>query len=195
MLGGSDRCVKTPGTGKHKMPAGRPKALDPQTAMPIILRLFWHDGYGGVTLDQLAAQLGVTKPTLCRALGEKEAVYAAALGAYHEAFIAPAEAHLNGATTLRDALAGAFAVFVDRVLDERLPAGCFLGDSSMVGGFGTGLIAETIDALRGSLAAAVQQRVRGALEDGELEPASSVQPVVAYILGQISALGDIAFSR
>jgi hypothetical protein len=48
--------------------------------MPVILRHFWHDGYGGATLDQIAAELGVTKPTLYRTLGEKEAVFAAALG-------------------------------------------------------------------------------------------------------------------
>lgn len=177
------------------MSAGRPKALDLETAMPVILRLFWHDGYGGSTLDRVAAELGVTKPTLCRTLGEKEAIFAAALEEYHRAYIAPAEAHLEQAATLREALTGVFAVFVERILNEDLPAGCFLGDSAMVGGFGTGRIADTIDRLQGRLATLVQQRVETAINDGELEPTSSAESVVPYILGQISALSAISRSR
>ena len=129
------------------MSAGRPRALNLETAMPVILRHFWHDGYGGATLDQVAAEVGVTKPTLYRTLGEKEAVFAAALGTYHQTYIAPAERHLEQAATLRAALAGFFAVFVDRILDDDLPAGCFLGDSAMTGRFSTGPIAATIQRL------------------------------------------------
>lgn len=177
------------------MPAGRPRALDLEAAMPVILRLFWHDGYGGATLDQVAAELGVTKPTLCRALGEKEAIFAAALEEYHRAYIAPAEVHLEQAGTFREALAGVFAVFVDRILDEDLPAGCFLGDSAMTGGFGTGLIADTIDGLQGRLATQIQQHVEAAIADGEIEPDSSVEAVVPYVLGQVSALSAISRSH
>lgn len=163
--------------------------------MPVILRLFWHDGYGGSTLDQVAAELGVTKPTLCRTLGEKEAIFAAALEEYHRAYIAPAEVHLEQAATLRQALAGVFAVFVERILNEDLPAGCFLGDSAMTGRFGTGLIADTIHRLQGRLAMLVQQRVETAINDGELEPTSSAESVVPFILGQISALSAISRSH
>lgn len=163
--------------------------------MPVILRLFWHDGYGGSTLDQVAAELGVTKPTLCRTLGEKEAIFAAALDEYHRVYIAPAEAHLEQSVTLREALTGVFTVFVERILNEDLPTGCFLGDSAMTGGFGTGLIAETIDKLQGRLATLVQQRVETAIDHGELEPTSSSESVVPFILGQISALSAISRSR
>lgn len=162
--------------------------------MPVILRHFWHDGYGGTTLDQVAAELGVTKPTVYRALGEKEAVFAAALGSYHQTYIAPAERHLQQAATLREALAEFFAVFVDRILDDELPAGCFLGDSAITGRFSSGPIAATIDRLQGRLASLVQQRVEAAIDDGEFEPATSVAAVVPYVLGQVSALSAISRS-
>ena len=177
------------------MPAGRPRAIDLDTAMPVILRLFWHDGYGGSTLDQVAAELGVTKPTLCRTLGEKEAIFVAALEEYHRAYIAPADVHLERAASLHEALTGVFAVFVERILDDELPTGCFLGDSSMVGGFGDGLIADAIGRLQGRLVARVQQRVEAAIADGELAPTSSVGSVVAFVLGQISALSAISRSQ
>jgi|TARA_B110000240_G_C13424210_1_gene420848 AcrR family transcriptional regulator len=174
------------------MPAGRPQSLDLEAAMPVILRHFWHDGYAGATIDQVAAELGVTKPTVYRAFGEKEAVFAAALDTYHRAYIAPAEQHLEQAATLRDALTGFFAVFVDRIVDDDLPAGCFLGDSAMAGTFTTGPIAATIDRLQGRLGSLVQQRVEAAINGGELEPATSVAAVVPFVLGQVSALSAIS---
>jgi AcrR family transcriptional regulator len=177
------------------MPAGRPRALKLDTAMSVILRLFWHDGYGGATLDQVAAELGVTKPTLYRALGEKEAVFAAALDTYHESYIAPAEQHLQQAATLRAALTGVFTVFIDRILDEDLPSGCFLGDSAMTGRFSTGPIAATIHRLQGRLASLVQQCVEAAIDDGELEPTTSAADVVTFVLGQVSALSAISRSH
>ena len=174
------------------MTAGRPRALDLDTAMPVILRVFWHDGYGGSTLDQVAAELGVTKPTLYRTLGEKEAIFAAALDAYHQTYLAPAEEHLEQAATLREALAGMFAVFVERILDEDLPRGCFLGDSAMTDEFDAGPIAATIGRLQGRLAALVQERVQAAIKEGELEPATSAASVVPFVLGQVSALSAIS---
>lgn len=163
--------------------------------MPTILRLFWYDGYSGSTLDRVAAELGVTKPTLCRTLGEKEAIFVAALEEYHRTFIAPAEVRLEQARTLRGALGGAFDVFAERVLSEGLPAGCFLGDSAMVGGFETGPIADTISRLQGRLVSLVQRRVKAAIDDGELDPNASAEAVVPFILSQVFALSAISRSR
>lgn len=174
------------------MAAGRPRALDLETAMPVILGHFWHNGYGGATIDQIAAELGVTKPTVYRALGEKEAVFAAALDAYHQTYIAPAERQLQQVGTLREVLAGFFAVFVDRIVDNDLPAGCFLGDTAMTGRFSSGPIAVTIGRLQGRLASLVQQRVQMAIDGGELAATASAATVVPFVLGQVSALSAIS---
>ena len=135
------------------MPAGRPKSLDPAVAMPTILRMFWRGGYDGSTLDQIATELGVTKPTLCRTLGDKEAIFAAALDAYHRQHIKPAQEHLDQAETLRLGLEAVFALFAERTLTAELPDGCFMGDSGSSGDFVTGPIAETLQSLQNQLGA------------------------------------------
>lgn len=175
--------------------AGRPRALDIDAALPEILRLFWESGYSGQTLDQIAAQLGVTKPTLCRTLGDKEAIFAAALVEYHETHIAPAEEGLEHAETLRLGLHAMFGVFVERIVDQGLPPGCFMGDTSATGGFVSGAIAETLQTLHGRLATRVRQRIEAGINDGELEPTTSAMPVLQFVLGQISALAAISRSE
>lgn len=172
--------------------AGRPRALDLDTALPVILRLFWEHGYSAQTLDQLAAALGVTKPTLCRTLGDKDAIFAAALHEYYQAYIAPAEEHVKHADTLRDALHGFFAVFVARIADEDLPPGCFMGDTATTGGFESGTIAETLQTLHQRLGSTVHMRIEAAITHGELEPSTSALPVVQFVLGQVSALAAIS---
>ena len=174
------------------MPAGRPSALDLDASMPVIMRMFWRDGYEGSTLDQVAAALGVTKPTLCRTLGDKQAIFAAALQAYHQEHIAPAERDLDQATTLREALESVFALFVERTLTDDLPEGCFLGDTASLSDFASGAIAVTLRDLQNRLASSVQGRVERAIGAGELDPTSTPAPVVHYLLGQFAAISAIS---
>jgi hypothetical protein len=64
----------------------------------------------------------------------------------------------------------------------------------MTGRFSTGPIAATIQRLQGGLASLVELRVAAAVDDGELEPATSVAAVVPFVLGQVSALSAISRS-
>ena len=177
------------------MPAGRPKALDLEKATPLIVGMFWRRGYAGSTLDEIATALSVTKPTLCRTLGDKEAIFAAAVDAYHREHIEPAEDHLDRAATLGQALEAVFSLFVDRTLDDGLPEGCFLGDNGSSGEFTTGPIATTLNALQSRLARSVQRRIEQAISDGELEPGTTPAPIVQYLLGQFAALSAISRSH
>lgn len=163
--------------------------------MPTILRMFWRGGYDGSTLDQIAAELGVTKPTLCRTLGDKEAIFATALAAYHHEYIEPAERHLERAESLREGLESVFWLFAERTLTAELPDGCFMGDSGSSGDFVDGPIAETLQALQNRLAASVQGRVLGAFADGELEPSAGPAAVVQYVFGQFAAISAISRSH
>ncbi len=174
------------------MPAGRPKSLDPVEALPTVLRMFWRGGYDGPTLDQIATELGVSKPTLCRTLGDKEAIFAAALEAYHREHIEPAEHYLDQAEALRDALEAVLALFAERTLAAELPDGCFMGDTGSSGDFVTGPVAATLNTLQGQLVASVQRRVEGALAEGELEPSTEPSAVVQYLLGQFAAISAIS---
>jgi AcrR family transcriptional regulator len=174
------------------MPAGRPKSLDPADALPTIVRMFWRGGYDGSTLDQIATELGVSKPTLCRTLGDKEAIFAAALEAYHREHIEPAERYLDQAETLREALEAVFGLFAERTLTAELPDGCFMGDSGSSGDFVAGPIAATLNALQDRLVASVQGRVTCALAEGELESSTEPTTVVQYLLGQFAAISAIS---
>lgn len=61
---------------------GRPKQYDAQTALQLAGGVFWAKGYSGTSLDDLAAAMGMNRPSIYRAFGDKEAVYRQAMGQF-----------------------------------------------------------------------------------------------------------------
>lgn len=171
---------------------GRRPALDAKQALPSIVRLFWRNGYDGLTLDQVAAELGVAKPTLFRTFGDKEDIFAEALKAYHRDFIKPGEDRLEAAPDLRSAVTACFDVAVDRMLDDRNPTGCFLTDAGLNGGFPEGSVAETLASLQGRAIELLDAKIKSAIELGELHEATDPQAALQYILAQMAALSALS---
>lgn len=174
------------------MAAGRPKALDLEASLPIIVRLFWRDGFDRLTLDDVASQLGVTKPTLCRTLGDKEGIFSKAIEAYYRAHIRPGEERLEAAPTLRAGLEGCFATSIDRILDDTNPQGCFLTDTALRGAFTSGPVAETLGTIQSRTAALLMRRIQEAVDTGELDPGTDASTILNYVMAQFAAISALS---
>ena len=60
-------------------PRGRPRAYDPEQALECALHAFWKGGYSGTSLDTLAAETGLNRPSLYAGLGNKHTIYIKAM--------------------------------------------------------------------------------------------------------------------
>ena len=110
-----------------------PRAEREQQTLDVAHRMFAERGYAAVTMDDVAAEVGVTKPLLYAYFGNKERLYLACLERAGEALLATVVGALADVRKPADALAigvRAFFGFLDsdrdgwRVLfDETLPAG------------------------------------------------------------------------
>ena len=110
-----------------------PRAERERQVLGAARALFAERGYGAVTMDDVAAAVGVTKPLLYIYFGNKERLYLACMERAGEAMFATVGAAVSDADSPADALRRglhAFFAFVDedrdawRVLfDETLPAG------------------------------------------------------------------------
>lgn len=110
-----------------------PRAEREQQIVESAHALFVARGYAAVTMDEVAAAVGVTKPLLYAYFGNKEQLYLAAVGRTGDALVATVDAALAAApdpgVALRDALRAFFA-FVEEepgpwqvLYDETLPGG------------------------------------------------------------------------
>jgi len=64
--------------------AGRPREFDVDAALERALELFWRHGYEGVSVNDIAEAIGISKPSLYAAFGDKESLYLRALARYGE---------------------------------------------------------------------------------------------------------------
>ncbi|KLE33860.1 TetR/AcrR family transcriptional regulator [Aurantiacibacter luteus] len=61
---------------------GRPREFCPDTALASALQVFWTKGYEGASLSDLTEAMGITRPSLYAAFGNKEALFRQALDLY-----------------------------------------------------------------------------------------------------------------
>ena len=94
---------------------GRPRCFDAERALDAALATFWKNGYEGTSLDDLTAAMGINRPSLYAAFGNKERLFARAVDRY----IARATARVG------EVLAAPTArVAVERYLREVVVGSC-----------------------------------------------------------------------
>lgn len=64
------------------MAMGRPREFDTETALDLALHVFWRKGYEGASMADLTEAMGITKPSLYAAFGNKEELFRKALDRY-----------------------------------------------------------------------------------------------------------------
>ena len=64
--------------------AGRPRAFDTERALDAAVEVFWRHGFEGASLAGLATAMGINKPSIYAAFGDKAQLFQAALRRYVE---------------------------------------------------------------------------------------------------------------
>ena len=112
---------------KSIRPRGRPRAYDPATALAQARDVFWDAGFAGTSLDDLSLAMGMNRPSLYGAFGDKRALYHAIVERYRKFSVAALEKALGSGRSLADGLALVYGSAIDIYLDgTRGPRGCFL---------------------------------------------------------------------
>src|SRR5947207_4281178 len=64
------------------MAMGRPREFDLEKALDVALHVFWRRGYEGASMTDLTEAMGITKPSLYAAFGNKEELFRKTLDRY-----------------------------------------------------------------------------------------------------------------
>ncbi len=108
------------------MPAGRPRAFDETAALDAAIEVFRRHGYEGASLDLLTGAMGINRPSLYGAFGDKAALFDKAVSRYVEGPGSAPVVALNEATDLRGGIAGFFAAVVRNNAARGRPRGCLV---------------------------------------------------------------------
>lgn len=108
------------------MPAGRPRTFDETAALDAAIEVFRRHGFEGASLDLLTDAMGINRPSLYGAFGDKASLFDKAIARYVEG---PGTAPLTALTEtgeLRGGIAGFFAAVTRNNAARGRPRGCLV---------------------------------------------------------------------
>ncbi len=155
-------------------PRGRPRTFDEDRLLDALLDTFWAKGFGGASLDDLAAAAGVKRQSLYLAFGDKEAMYLKAMAR----FASLLEAAFTQAFTPGRPLAEGLGAFYLQSLEHYLsgdgaPRGCFVLCTAPVEAPSVPAVRAALFGLLGRIDAAFERRFCAAADAGELAPTAN----------------------
>jgi AcrR family transcriptional regulator len=168
------------------MAIGRPREFDVEQALDRAMELFWRKGYEGTSLGDLTESLGITRPSLYAAFGNKEALFRTVLKRYEAKVVTYRPKALSAPTAqavARELLEGAANLFGDK----SKPAGCLGVQGALACGEDADPIRRTLIANRTAGERAIRQRLKRAKAEGDLpadsDPASLARYLSAVLYG------------
>lgn len=157
------------------------------------MRVFWQKGYEGTSLSDLTTAVGVNRPSLYAAFGNKEALFRKALDRYVQGPSAYMRAAMN-APTARAAVEELLFGAINLLTSAKNPAICLIAQGTLVCG-------EEADAIRQELAARrrlgeslLRARLEHALSEGELPADTDAAALARYFVTVLRGLGISAVS-
>jgi AcrR family transcriptional regulator len=161
-------------------PRGRPLAFNQDEALDKALRVFWVRGYEGASMAELTEALGVNKPSIYAAFGNKEELFRKALARYTTgpvAFVGEAMKE----PTARQAIEKFLMQAVDFFSDKSTPNGCMIVQAALTGGQGSSAIQQELIGYRKSIEASFNERFELAKSQGDLPQHVNTKQLAKYI--------------
>ena len=165
---------------------GRPREFCVDHALAQALRVFWEKGYEGASLNDLTEAMGITRPSMYAAFGNKEALFRKALDLYESeklAYIQTALAEPTARKVAEAMLRGS----VDNVTSNAEPHGCLGVITSVACGAESQSVREEVVKRGAAGKAALAERFERAKAEGDLpaqvDPEGLMRVLIAMLQG------------
>ncbi|HVT89661.1 MAG TPA: TetR/AcrR family transcriptional regulator [Tepidisphaeraceae bacterium] len=159
---------------------GRPRSFDIDQALDQALYVFWEKGYEGASLPDLTRAMGINRPSMYAAFGNKEALFRKVIERYsatHSALFAQALAQPTAREVAEHLLKGTAGLCSDR----GNPPGCLLVRGALSCSEAADPVREELVARRAANEAAIRRRLERAKSEGDLPIDSNPADLARYL--------------
>jgi AcrR family transcriptional regulator len=163
------------------VPRGRPREFDAEKALDRALQVFWRKGYEGASLPELTKAMGINRPSLYSAFGNKEALFRKVLDRYVEgpaAFVRTALAEPTARAVAERILTGS----LDLLANPRSPRGCLMVQGALACGEAAESIRRELASRRDMAEEAIRRRFERARDEGDLPAHLDVGDLARYLV-------------
>ncbi|MDI1308166.1 MAG: TetR/AcrR family transcriptional regulator [Methylotenera sp.] len=150
-----------------KKSRGRPRVFDQDEALDKAMQIFWNRGYEGASIAELTETLGINKPSLYSAFGNKEELFKKALSRYAAGPVSFVRDAVNEPTARKVAESFLFNA-AEFLTKPTQPKGCMIVQGALSSGESADLVKEILIKYRNNYENLLTARFEKAKTDGDL---------------------------
>ena len=173
---------------------GRPREFDTDKALDKALHVFWSRGYEGTSLSDLTEAMGINRPSLYAAFGNKEELFRRALDRYLEYGPGAVQRETLNEPTARAVAERLLAVTADNLTNPKYPRGCLAVQGALSCGEAAQSIKNELCSRRAAGEALLRERFERAKAEGDLGPESDPASLAQYLATVIQGMSVQASS-
>jgi AcrR family transcriptional regulator len=175
------------------VPSGRTRQFDADEALDRALEVFWARGYEAATLPELTRAMGINRPSLYAAFGNKEQLFREALARYLTGPQGFTAAALNEPTA-RAVAEAVFSGFVRMLRGRGQSRGCLVVSGALACGEEAEPVRRELARLRQGTVTALRERFERAVRDGDLPAGTDCATLARYVATVLNGLAVQAAS-
>lgn len=161
---------------------GRPREFDADKALDKALHVFWRHGYEGASLSDLTEAMGISRPSLYAAFGNKEELFRRALDRYAEKGPGAIHTEALAEPTARKVVEHLLRSVATSLTDPCNPAGCFAVQGALTCSSTADTIKQELCKRRSEGEDNLRRRFERAKAEGDLGPDSDPDALARYVI-------------
>jgi AcrR family transcriptional regulator len=169
------------------LPSGRTRQFDLDEALDRALEVFRARGYEGATLPELTRAMGINRPSLYAAFGNKEQLFRKALDRYQTGPMSFLTEALRKPTA-RAVVESVFSGFVRTQRDRDNARGCLIVSGALACGAEAESVRRELAQLRQGIVTALRERFERAVQDGDLPGGTDCATLALYTATVLNGL-------
>jgi AcrR family transcriptional regulator len=159
---------------------GRPREFDADTALDRAIDVFWRHGYEGASLAELTDAMGIAKPSLYAAFGDKESLFQHAVQRYVQTDMSYVDDAL-AEPTAHEVAAHYLRCNVAAITQAGRPHGCLSVQGGLACATDDRPIVEFLNASRAVSQSRFARRFEEAILAGDLDASESPDALAMYL--------------